>query len=617
MCGIVGIFGESNLATDWIQRATYSLKHRGPDDYGIQNLNNGSLGMTRLAIIDIKGGAQPFMSENKQYTIVFNGQIYNFNEIREALASKGIVFQTTSDTEVILYGYIVFGEKILERLEGMFAFAIWDSVKEELLLARDKFGEKPLVYHVFENGGVAFASEIKALLLHPKISRDPNFVALRTMMNFGYIPSPYSAYKGILKLPPGHFLIWNKREIHVSQYWRISPVKKKNPVKSELIEELDSILNNAVKQRLQSERKVGAWLSGGVDSSLVAHYMAQNCNQPIETFSAGFSEREYDESEYSKIVANSLGASHNLIMLDSGIDEIMAQISLRLDEPFADSSFLATYMLSGFTKPICSVVLGGDGGDEVFGGYERYRLMSLVGDSGINLQTLKILSKFIAIIPLEIGLKSKIAKRKALLDSDTDPFAFYENMMTWIKRTNIDNLLKQELQDSEIIDFKQFLDQSHHSSRKIEFMANLFDLHSYLPGDLLTKVDMASMSFGLEVRSPFLDSRVVNFGLSLPEKFRIQPTRTKILLKDLARKKVPIEIVDRPKQGFGIPRSKWLRGELNRDLHSILSKSNANFSNIINMTQVEERLRKFDSGDNDDTEIWALYMLGNWAKAWL
>jgi asparagine synthase (glutamine-hydrolysing) len=243
--------------------------------------------------------------------------------------------------------------------------------------------------------------------------------------------------------------------------------------------------------------------------------------------------------------------------------------------------------------------------------------MSIIRCSHIDWRVLRILSKVIAMLPFDFPLKTKVVRRQSLLASETDPFQFYENMMTWINKANIAKLLKGEIHDSELMSFRKFFDDARNSPKNLEFMANLFDIQTYLPGDLLTKVDMASMSFGLEVRSPFLDSKVANFGLSLPDKYRIQPTQTKILLKELARKKVPLEIVDRPKQGFGIPRANWLRGELKENLNEVLSRSNSNLSTIVNMTYVEEKLLQFNSGNNDDTEIWALYMLGSWAKAWL
>ena len=617
MCGIVGSACAPHEARNWIERATESLAHRGPDDNGWLHIDDISLGMTRLAIVDIEGGAQPFISADNRFSLVFNGQIYNFKALRTKLEGLGHKFRSASDTEVILHGYIQYGENIVDNLEGMFAFAIWDSIDKSLFIARDRFGEKPLSFAQLPNGGIVFASEIKALLTHPDVSRSPDMESIQLMLNYGYVPSPRTAFASVRKLPPAHYLLWKDSNFTMTKYWE-PPIKvRERTTEKELIKELDAKLLESVSLRMNSDRGVGAWLSGGVDSSLVTYYMSQIQDSPIETFSAGFKSEKFDESEFSLQVSNHLKTNHNPLIIDSGISEIMPGIIDQLDEPFADSSFVATYLLSQFTSAKKVVVLGGDGGDEAFGGYERYRLMSLVyGESFLGKQVSNLL-KILAFVPHSKLLPETVLRAKKHLKQNRTPLEQYESMMSWIPNSEVnelmDNSFEFELQNW----FRDNLREVRVKDRSVEFSTNLWDVTSYLPGDLLPKVDMASMAFGLEVRSPFLDSSIFSFGLSLPDSLRVNPTDPKYLLKQLAREKLPKDIVNRPKRGFGIPRDEWLRGQLNSHLNTVLSDSNTNLAGILNMCVVKERLAAFNSGEKSDTEIWSLYMLGNWAQRWL
>ncbi len=617
MCGIVGSASAPHESRDWISHSTSQLSHRGPDDSGwIQN-DLISLGMTRLAIVDITGGAQPFLSLDGRFSLVFNGQIYNFKSLRTSLEKLGHKFRSASDTEVILHAYISYREKVVDHLEGMFAFAIWDSQEESMFLARDRFGEKPLSFAHLPNGGLVFASEIKALLSHPNVSRDPDLQSIQLMLNYGYVPSPRSAYKDVKKLPPAHYLLWKDKQFRMTKYWTPPIEVQGDKSESSLITELDNLLQESVALRMNSDRGVGAWLSGGVDSSLITYYMSQIQDEPIETFSAGFKNKEFDESHYSLEVSKHLKTSHNLLTLDEGISETMPEIIEQLDEPFADSSFVATFLLSKFTSDKKVVVLGGDGGDEAFGGYERYRLMKLAhGDSFIGKNGVTI-SKLVNVLPNSRFLPKRLIKVKQILGGSSSPLSQYQNLMSWISQSEI-NLLMGDLVELELNDwFELNFCNSLVPSRSYEFSANLWDINSYLPGDLLPKVDIASMAFGLEVRSPFLDSEVMSFGLSIPDNLRVKTKDPKHLLKQLARQKLPAAIVNRPKRGFGIPRDEWLRGQLNDHLNHTLSESNSNLSNLLNMDVVKSRLAAFNDGEKSETEIWSLYMLGNWAAKWL
>ena len=617
MCGIVGSACAPHESRNWISHSTLSLTHRGPDDSGWVQIDEISLGMTRLAIVDVEGGVQPFISLDKRYSLVFNGQIYNFRNLRRELEKLGHKFRSASDTEVILHGYIQFRERIVDHLEGMFAFAVWDSLDKTLFIARDKFGEKPLSFAHLPNGGIVFSSEIKALLSHPDVSRAPDMESIQLMLNFGYVPSPMSAFKEIRKLPPAHYLVWRDKKFTMTRYWEPPTAEIGKKSENDLIKELDALMLESVSLRMNSDRGVGAWLSGGVDSSLVTYYMSELQDSPVDTFSAGFKSKEFDESEYSLDVSEHLSTNHHPLTIDKGVLDVMSGIVDQLDEPFADSSFVATYLLSEFTSKEKVVVLGGDGGDEAFGGYERYRLMSLVHGSGIKGKQIGNLVKLLRVLPNSSLLPKRLLRAKGILSENPDPIALYQSMMSWIPQSEIDLLLdgksKQNLHEW----FSSNVQNSLVANRGLEFSANLWDVTSYLPGDLLPKVDMASMAFGLEVRSPFLDSGVFSFGLSLRDELRVKPTDPKYLLKQLARQKLPKNIVDRPKRGFGIPRDEWLRGQLNGHLNSTLSKSNSNLSNLLDMDVVKQRLDSFNSGEKSETEIWSLYMLGNWAKRWL
>jgi asparagine synthase (glutamine-hydrolysing) len=616
MCGIVGSASANLEPETWVKNATHVLSHRGPDDSGWLRDSPISMGMSRLAIVDIKGGTQPFYSENKRFVIVFNGQIYNFKEIKTKLQALGAFFRSESDTEVILQGYIYLGIGILDILEGMFAFAIWDSKESKLVIARDKFGEKPLCFSKLPNGGLVFASEIKALLTHPEVSRNPDYESIQLMLNYGYVPSPKSAFSNIGKLPPAHYLVWQDRSFEMFRYWQPSVVETQERNEEVLLDKLETMLLESVSLRMNSDRGIGTWLSGGVDSSLVAYYMSRLQSESVETFSAGFKSQKFDETPFALSVSRHLKTSHNLLTLDGGIDERINAITRQLDEPFADSSFIPTFLLSEFTSKKRVVVLGGDGGDEAFGGYERYRFAKLSSNNA-SAPFSKLLSIGAHLIPESRLIPRKLLRIKEIIEKNPDSFTRYQSMMLWMDDKTVSSLLDDKFN----FDLENFAAVNLRSNlvkdRKFEFSANLWDILSYLPGDLLPKVDMASMSFGLEVRSPFLDSSIMNFGLSLPDELRVTPTSQKYLLRKLALRHLPREIVERPKRGFGIPRNEWMNGQLRNQIRSSISKSNTNFAEIVNIGVAESLLSEFEMTGRNETDVWTLFMLANWANEWL
>ena len=615
MCGILGAVGFSNSQKNWVQDGIDDLRHRGPDDNGLVEKYNMCFGMTRLSIIDISGGKQPFQSVDKRYTIVFNGQIYNFRKLREELITLGLKFYTLSDTEVVLNTFKHFGYETPNKLEGMFAFAIWDELNKVLFAARDRFGEKPFVYNHFNSGEFIFASEVKAILTHPQFSKNPDIDSIFLMLNYGYVPNPRSAFQGIKKLNPGHYLVCMQNKVEIFKYWNPILVSNQELSEKKLVLKLDELLEGAVQQRMISDRGFGAWLSGGVDSSLITYYMAKNQDTPIHTFSANFSVKDYDESMHSLEVSKYLKTDHHPLMIDSGIEKAMLEISNHLDEPFSDSSFVATYLLSKHTGQSCVVVLGGDGGDEVFGGYERYRIIKILNDNKSKYIISSVL-QFLSLFKVLVNVSPRMMR---ILNSQsfTSEIKSYQNFMTWVSQEEIGHILKDSNSKGIHNWFENEYKKIKIPDQKIDFSVNHLDIMTYLPGDLLPKVDMASMAFGVEVRSPFLDTGVFDFGINLANMYRVKYNESKYLLKVLARSKLPESIVNRPKKGFGIPRDEWLRGQLNSHLCSVLSKNNKNFKEIVNISVVEEKLRDFNSGKKSEIEIWSLYMLANWAKVWL
>lgn len=616
MCGIVGSALAKFEPETWVKNATLVLNHRGPDDSGWIRDTAISMGMSRLAIVDIKGGTQPFYSTDKRFVIVFNGQIYNFKELRIKLQKLGANFRSESDTEVVLQSFIYLGIGALDLLEGMFAFAIWDTKESRLFIARDKFGEKPLCFSKLPNGGLVFASEIKALLTHPEVSRNPDYKSIQLMLNYGYVPSPKSAFSNIGKLPPAHYLVWHAGSFEITRYWQPNLIETQEKNEESFLDKLESLLIESVSLRMNSDRGIGAWLSGGVDSSLVAYYMSKLQSEPLETFSAGFKSPNFDETPFALSVSRHLKTSHNLLTLDEGIDERIDAITSQLDEPFADSSFIPTYLLSEFTSKKRVVVLGGDGGDEAFGGYERYRFAKLSSNK-VTDKFSKLMYTGARLIPESKILPLKLLRIKEIIENNPDSFTRYQSMMLWMDDKTVFSLLEDKfnfnLGNFAAVNLRANLVKD----RKFEFSANLWDILSYLPGDLLPKVDMASMSFGLEVRSPFLDSSIMNFGLSLPDELRVTPTSQKYLLRKLALRHLPREIVERPKRGFGIPRNEWMNGQLRNQIRSSISKSNTNFAEIVNIEVAASLLSEFETTGRNETDVWTLFMLANWANEWL
>lgn len=621
MCGIAGFWGKGSESV--IGRMTDSLAHRGPDFLGTYYDSTISLGFghARLSILDLTVGAnQPFFSEDKRYAVVFNGEIYNFRELRQELLNKGYgPFLTSGDTEVLLKAFQAYGISCLSRLNGMFAFAIFDFEKKELFLAKDRLGKKPL-YYTQVGDTFVFASELKAILKHPDFKKKLNFDALNHYLTLDYVPTPLSIFEGVVKLEGGHYLIVNKLgKITCDSYW--SPVFDVEEIQFEdAKEQLDYYLNDATAIRLIADVPVGVFLSGGLDSSAIAYYAQKNSISKIETFSVGFNEITYDESSYAKLVAQQLGTNHHeLILTAKDSMDLIPSVYASLDEPFADPSILPTYLLSNFTRKHVTVALGGDGSDELLAGYPTF--VSDKFADAFSLLPVNLIKKLFDLVyrlpasDTNISFDFKI--RQFLKGFESDAKLRHSLWLGSFTPNNKKSLFNKDIQ-SNVPDFRSLGVIDNYASRTSKNELIFMYLKTYLQDDILFKVDRASMMNALEVRAPFLDYRVVEFVNKLPHNFKMKGLNGKYILKETMRGRLPGEIIDRPKKGFGIPVSLWLKNEL-RDLCSdLLSKNELERHGIFNYSYIENLKNSHFSGmRNSRKELWNLMIFQLWYNNYL
>jgi asparagine synthase (glutamine-hydrolysing) len=564
MCGIAGIVdvtGRAPVDADCLRRMNDRLFHRGPDDAGYLIERRVGLAMRRLAIIDLNTGQQPVHNEDKTLSVVFNGEIYNYRELRAELQAKGHRFATTSDTEVLVHLYEEHGERCVDRLRGMFAFAIWDRQRQALFLARDRLGIKPL-YYAESPQGFVFASELKAIAVHPRVERRVSPASLVAYLQYGYVPEPQSILEGIRRLPPGHTL--TVKDGHVGaprRYWESaslfrSAMGRSSETEAGAAEALWAHLESAVRSHLVSDVPVGAFLSGGVDSSAVVAVMAQAVGVPVKTFSIGFREAGYNELPYARRVAEWLGTEHHELRVEPQDLGMLEEVLAAVDEPFADASAVPTYLVSRLARRHVKVVLSGDGGDELFAGYDRYvvdhrrRYLGLLGDAGLG-GSLRALS---AVLP------EGVPGKNYLYNLSLSRLDRYLDSISLFPARAMKNLLEPALVHGVESPFSAALA----AGNGLDPLSRLqdLDLNSYLPGDILTKVDRMSMANSLEARVPLLDHPLVEFACRLPARLRLRSGQTKYLLKRALRGRVPDEVLTRPKQGFGVPLEIWFRERL-------------------------------------------------------
>ena len=575
MCGIAGIVGSSRgsiVAPSEVCRMCDTIMHRGPDDQGIYTQGPVGLGMRRLSIIDLSTGRQPIHNEDRSVWVVFNGEIYNFLELRPWLESRGHRFYTNADTEVIVHLYEEFGANCVEKLRGMFAIALWDERRQRLLLARDRFGKKPL-YYALTGDRLLFGSEIKALLaVAPElIEVDPQ--GILDFFYFGYIPDPHTAFASIQKLPPGHLLEFASNNAEVRQYWDLPRFRTQDPrSEEECLEELEHRLAEAVRIRLISDVPLGALLSGGVDSSTVVALMSRASSKPVKTFSIGFRDQDFNEANHARLVAHRFATEHHELIIDPNFEETLDKLTRSLEEPFADSSIIPTYLVSQLARQHVTVALSGDGGDELFAGYDRY-LISLR-------------RRIFDFIPAWVGslyrtyayprLPHGVRGRKLAFNITLPSRERYLDLISYLPALDreaclFSNEFRTAVRSCEnpLEIFRRYLQKA--SARDALSQLLYLDAKTYLTGDVLTKVDRMSMAVSLEVRAPILDHVFAEWVAGLPQHWKLRHGNQKYILKKLAeRVGVPRQVLYRPKQGFALPLVHWMRRELQGGLVNLL-----------------------------------------------
>jgi asparagine synthase (glutamine-hydrolysing) len=583
-----------------------------------------ALGHRRLSIIDLsEAGHQPMCNEDASVWIVFNGEIYNFQEIKERLEKKGHLFKSKSDTEVILHSYEEWGVECLSHFRGMFAFAIWDSRLQQLFMARDRLGEKPLVYFR-QNGHFAFASEIKALLQVPDVERKVNDTAIHDYLTYQYVPSPDTIFEGIKKLPPAHYLLYDRDgNLKIERYWKLhfNSTHQTYPDLQELNDRIRTELEESVRLRLISDVPLGAFLSGGVDSSLIVGIMARLSEKPVKTFSIGFEEKEFDELSYARIVANHFSTEHHEFIVKPNAIEILPKLVWHYNEPFADSSAIPTYYVASLTKDFVKVVLTGDAGDENFAGYPRYLRSKWVAlFTKIPEKVRKdLMPEFLRIFS-SLHWREKTLNRLAdfMEKLSSNQARNYSEQIKFFNAEEKENIYNEQFSKKlEHIDSVDYLIAKFEELKTGDLVDKLLyaDINSYLPEDLLVKVDIATMANSLEARVPFLDHRFMEMVAGIPSKLKLRGMKSKFILKTAFKDFLPEPILKRGKMGFGVPLSKWFRNELKEYVYEILLDPKT-LNRGYFKGEVIERLLKdhIELRYDHSARIWALLVLEMWFR---
>jgi asparagine synthase (glutamine-hydrolysing) len=625
MCGIAGAFqheGREGIDRHTLSNMLESIHHRGPDDRGLLLCRGLGMGMQRLSIIDLAGGKQPISNENGTISIVFNGEIYNYRDLRETLLAKGHTFKTSSDTEVIVHLYEDLGEDCVRELRGMFAFAIWDSASQRLFIARDRLGIKPL-YYTDCRGSLVFASEIKAILQHPDVQPSLNSAALGHFLSLKYVPAPATMFSGIHALPPAHTLTCDAGGIKIRRYWHLSfndkPVN--HPSEEACAEQLEAHLRESVRLHLVSDVPFGAFLSGGVDSSVIVALMHQIMDTPVKTFSVGFEgggSEAFSELPYARLVAKRFETDHHEIYVrPDDLMNLAEKVVWHLDQPIADNACIANYMVSKLASEHVKMVLTGEGADELFAGYARYAGEQF--SSWTRLMPKHMKEMALSTLQRLPGLRRQKLALFALFQPDevtrlTNWFPLFNRTMksSLLSDTSLRHLVDPYSQEP----FRQQLaetDASHWLSRML-----YVDTKLWLPDDLLARGDKTSMAASLEARVPLLDHKLVEFAASLPPHMKVRRLVRKYLLKKVARKWLPAKVIDRKKAGFPMPFSLWFRNECRPFVHDLLSPALLKRRGLFNPAYVQTLLNEHDAGTSDHGQLlWGLLSVELWHRAFL
>jgi asparagine synthase (glutamine-hydrolysing) len=649
MCGFAGFMPSQELkpkSSLIIKEMIEAIHHRGPDGNGSWQATDGtiSLGHKRLAIVDLSNaGHQPMRSYDNHFTIVFNGEIYNHLELREKLSTslnKNFVWQGSSDTETLLTAITEWGlEAALKRSVGMFAFALWDHKNEKLILARDRMGEKPL-YFGKTNDSFIFSSELKSITQFPNFNNQVSKRGLREYLKYNYIPAPWSIYDGIFKLIPGSYAIVTKdHQIKFKNFWSIEDIfskGKKEPFKNydEAIQSIEKSLTEAISLQMLADVPLGAFLSGGIDSSTIAAIMQSQSNDPIKTFTIAFEDPSYNEAPFAREIAKYLGTDHQEVLVtDNEAKEIIPKLSTMYDEPFADSSQIPTHLVCKAARQHVTVALSGDAADELFGGYNRYTWTPIIWNkfSWMPFMMRRILGKIIQFVPPSLvnlfeGWVNLLLPEKKKMKRSSDKFHKIGSSLEFSKTLsefchhfalvwqNPDEIINMKNSEDIYSDLSQNKTQNYIAQDEISQMM-FDDLIAYLPDDILCKVDRAAMSVSLETRVPFLDHRLVEISSRVPLSMKIRSSQGKYILREILYKYIPPELIDRPKAGFAIPVGEWIKGPLREWAEKLLDPIRIKKEGFFNVQQIQKMWRQHQSGTHDwTTKLWGILIFQSWLE---
>jgi asparagine synthase (glutamine-hydrolysing) len=615
MCGIAGIvsFEGRPVDLDELRRMCAVMVHRGPDDEGFYLSPEAGLGMRRLSIIDLKTGHQPVRNEDGSIWVVFNGELYNFRDLRRELEQRGHVFSTMTDTEAIAHLYEEYGTRCVEKMRGMFAFAVWDARRHQLLVGRDRLGIKPL-YYAHVGGRLLFASEVKALLQLPEVERRLSWSAVSHLFTFLSTPRSDSIVADVRKLEPGHILVAAPGAgFRIERYWDIAFQPEYGRSETYFVERLRDLLEESVSLHLASDVPLGAFLSGGIDSSAVVATMARLTDRPVKTFSIGFREPDFTELEHARLVARQFHTEHHELTLEPDVLDVIEDIAWHLDEPFGDSSALPTYMVSKLASDHVTVVLSGDGGDELFAGYDKYVVEARERRYALPAPARRALGAIAGIIP-EGTRGRNFLRHLALGGADR-----YLDASTLFRRDQMQKLFR-----TEAFELLASYDPWWEATRDLAkggggWLAALqyLDLKGYLPLDILTKVDRMSMAHSVEARVPLLDHKLVEFAATIPSELQLRDGTTKYLFKRAMRGILPAQIIGRPKHGFGVPLGRWFRGQLASFVRDLLLSETSRRRGIFNPAYIEQLLERNERGRELDFPLWTLISFELWCRIFL
>ncbi|NOT55534.1 MAG: asparagine synthase (glutamine-hydrolyzing) [Deltaproteobacteria bacterium] len=626
MCGVAGKIyfdRDRKVSERELRDMARTLVHRGPDGEGVWAAGNVGLAHRRLSIIDLRAVAgQPMSNEDGSIWITFNGEIYNFQDLRKYLVQRGHIFQTHSDTEVIVHAYEEYGRDCLQHLRGMFAFAIWDTRTHTLLLACDRVGKKPIFYF-HEKDRFLFASEIKALFADTTVPVEPDSVAIDHYLALGYVPAPLSAFRGVQKLPPAHWLEIKDGQLTTGRYWKLRYSPKRNVSFPDAVAELRWQLSEAVRLRLLSDVPLGAFLSGGIDSSAVVAYMAQALNHPVRTFTVGFEDVASDERPFARMVADRYGTDHTELVVKADVAAILPRLVWHYDEPFGDPSAVPSYAIAELTRQYVTVALNGDGGDESFAGYTRY-VANHRAQRGeiIPLPLRRTVAALIDLLPKHWRQQQPLRKISTVAEAMAQTRE--RRYSRWFGQFSV-----AQRQDLYTTDFKAAVGHcdpealfvnAFGASDATDWVDSTLDVDIglYLPGDLLVKMDRASMAHSLEARSPFLDHVLMEFAASLPPEWKLAGTEQKHILKAALRGVVPDAVLDKPKQGFEPPLANWFREDLREMAHDLLLSPRALQRGYFTREGISSVFREHYSGQEDRSlHLWELLMFELWNRTFI